>query len=148
MGCGVLASLLPELSFENVLLLAPAVDHPGPKIKKYMFRKYQAKEVKPNLYAFARKNGSQSYFSQTYVDEFDLKFSQIYEQNLKLAKRLMICVAGHDWAGYKPPMEAFLAKYPVEILSEADHNFSDQSRVKIASTAAQFFKQGLTKTAD
>ena len=71
-GAGVLSSLLPELTFQQVLLLAPATDYPGPRIKKNLLKNYQAQEIEAGLYGFSRKNGTTSYFSQKYVDEFNL----------------------------------------------------------------------------
>ena len=141
MGCGVLSSLLPELTFKQVLLLAPAADYPGRRIKQHLIKSYQAKEVAPKLYAFRRKNGTTSYFSQSYVDEFTIKFSQLYDQHWSAVADLKVCTAGADQANYDQTMLNILAKTNHQLLPKADHNFTGENRLEIIKLAADFFSQ-------
>lgn len=139
MGCGVLVSMSPQLPFNKVLLLAPGNDHPGPRIKKYLLEKRGGREIQPQLYGFRRKNGLMNYFPQSYVDEFDVAFSDLYLNNLSGVSNLQIYLAEEDLPNYNQSFEAVFKKYPTKTIAGADHNFTGHHRSEIQKLTLEFF---------
>lgn len=136
LGCGVAATLLPELELDKVLLLAPAGDRHGPRIKDRLFKHHGAWTDEDGLMRFKRKNGTITSFSKRYVDEFDIEFSRVYRDNLSQVKDLKICLAESD--ELTPAMEKVFAKYDTVCLPGSDHNFTGESRQRLLELAAEF----------
>lgn len=135
MGCGVISSLLPELKIDKLLLLAPAGDLAGLHIKKGMIKHFGA-TVKDDLITFKRSNNKTNLFSERYVREFTIKFSQIYEKNWPKVKNLQIYLASED---KYPQLEKVLAENNLVVKQlNCDHNFSQKSRLKVLELATDF----------
>ena len=139
LGCGVAATLLPELELDKVLMLAPAGDQHGPRIKERLFKNHGAWTDEDGLMRFKRKNSTVTSFSERYVKEFDIEFSRIYESNLDRADNLKICLAESDELA--PETEKIFAKYNTVCLPESDHNFTGDSRPRLLELASGFITQ-------
>lgn len=136
LGCGVAATLLEELAPDKVLLLAPAGDRHGPRIKDRLFKHHAAWTDKNGLIRFKRKNGTVTSFPERYVEEFDIEFSRVYRNNLGQAKDLKICLAESD--DLTPEMKAAFSGHGAVCLPGSDHNFTGNSRLELLELAAEF----------
>ncbi|MCY4088559.1 MAG: hypothetical protein OXF49_00255 [Candidatus Saccharibacteria bacterium] len=139
LGSGVLSSLMLNVKANKYIILAPTMDSPGPKIKSALIKHRQA-QVDGQKISFKRKNGVTSTFSQEYVDQFDIKFSQIYQQVWPKIKDLQIIIPDQDLPRYDENLLNFFQTFQPVIMPDCDHNFSDQNRQKLAATILQFLR--------
>ena len=142
LGSGVLSSLMPELKAQRYIILAPTMDYPGSKIKSGLV-KYRQAQINGSTISFKRKNGTTSTFSEEYVNQFDIKFSQIYKQVWSKVNNLKIIIPDQDLSRYAPDLLDFFQTFKPTIMSNCDHNFSDQNRQKLADILLDFLSGGV-----
>lgn len=136
MGTGVLSTVLPDFEFKHAIMLAPATDSPGPKIKDSMIKHLGAK-VSGHSISFKRKNGSTSTFSEDYIESFDVKFSEIYKQTWPDIPNLKIFIAEEDCERYDDATMEFYKSLGAITFEGCDHNFSNAHRTRLSQALAK-----------
>lgn len=131
MGTGVLSTVLPDFEFRHAIMLAPATDSPGPKIKDSMIKHLGAKVAGDSI-SFKRRNGSISTFSEDYIRSFDVKFSEIYKRTWPGIPNLKIFIAEEDCKRYDDAIMEFYGSLGATTFEDCDHNFSNVHRTKLS----------------
>ena len=137
LGCGLVASMNQQwaTALNKVLLLAPGADRPGSRIKQQILNRPDAL-TKADKISFVRSNGSRNSFDQTYVQQLDIDFSDLYKKQWPKLKHLNIIVADSDQ--YPPAVKQLFDQYRAVTVTGSDHNFSHNSRPELLRLASSF----------
>ena len=142
MGCGVVASMSDAwlAAFNKVVFLAPGSDKAGSRIKHHILERPDA-TTEADKISFVRSNGKLNSFSETYVQQFDISFSDLYKQQWPTLKHLKVILAASD--KYQPTLKELFNRYKATTIDDSDHNFSAGSRRDLIRLSGQIFGESL-----